>query len=113
MYKLISIKKSDKPKKKYVAQFINTENKKIKNTYFGANGMSDYTIHKDKDRRNRYINRHKKDLETNDPTRAGYLAFILWSKPTLKESITFYRNLLKDYNKTKDIEKFKKALINS
>ncbi len=32
----------------------------IKKAYFGAAGMSDFTIHKDEQRKQRYINRHKK-----------------------------------------------------
>ena len=46
--------KSDKPEKKY---FIMT--KTGKHIYFGAAGMSDFTKHKDEDRKNRYIDRHK------------------------------------------------------
>ena len=30
-----------------------------KHIYFGAAGMSDFTKHKDEDRKNRYIDRHK------------------------------------------------------
>jgi len=74
----LTIKKSDKPNKKYVAIFTKDDGKS-KKTYFGSAGMSDYTIHKDKERRERYRSRHKKDLNTKDPTRAGYLSYyILW-----------------------------------
>ena len=56
--------------------------------------MSDYTIHKDKDRRKNYRKRHKKDLKTNDPMRAGYLSYyILWGDDT-------------DFNK--NVENYKK-----
>jgi len=52
-------------------------------TPFGAYGMDDYTITHDKDQRDRYRKRHKKDLETHDPTRAGYLSYyILWGDST-------------------------------
>jgi hypothetical protein len=47
--------KSDKPNKKYY--IITNDNKKV---YFGASGYSDFTIHKDEARKQRYINRHKK-----------------------------------------------------
>lgn len=48
-------------------------------TPFGASGMDDYTITHDKEQRDRYRTRHKKDLDTNDPKRAGYLSYyILW-----------------------------------
>ncbi len=47
--------KSDKPGKKY---YISTDdNKKV---YFGQASTSDFTIHKDEQRKQRYINRHKK-----------------------------------------------------
>ena len=47
--------KSDRPDKKYY--IITKSEKKI---YFGAAGYSDFTKHKDEERRQRYINRHKK-----------------------------------------------------
>jgi len=91
MVKLISVKKSDKPKKKYVATF--EVDGKTKKTYFGAAGSSDYTIHKDTKRRAAYRTRHEKDLRTNDPTRAGYLSYyLLWGDSTdLKTNIAAYK----------------------
>jgi hypothetical protein len=63
-----------------------------KRTNFGAQGYQDYTQHGDLKRRNLYRQRHKKDLETNDPRRAGYLSYyILWNKPTIAESIRDYK----------------------
>jgi hypothetical protein len=51
--------------------------------HFGAHGMDDYTLTHDKDQRSRYRQRHKKDLETNDPTKAGFLSYyILWGDST-------------------------------
>ncbi len=47
--------KSDKPGKK--CYIITERNKKV---YFGASGYSDFTIHKDEARKERYIDRHKK-----------------------------------------------------
>ena len=96
---LLSIKKLKGDKKKYEAFFLVNGTKKSQK--FGAEGMSDYTIHKDVERRNRYIARHFKDLETSDPTRAGYLSmFILWNDPTFKTSVNDYRTRLSIYNKT-------------
>ena len=97
--KVKSIKKLKTGKKKYVITFI--KNGKEYKRRFGSLGMSDYTKHKDKDRRNRYISRHKKDLRTNDPMRAGYLSmYILWNKPSFKSSLADYKRRLKIYNKT-------------
>ena len=40
--------------------------------------------------------RHKKDLDTGDPTRAGYLSYyILWNKKTLAGSIKHFKNKFK------------------
>ena len=98
--KLIDIKKSPAAGKKLRARF-QMPSGKSKHTDFGARGMSDYTKHHDKERRARYIDRHKKDLRTNDPTRAGYLSmFVLWNKPTVKGSIADYRKRLQKYNRT-------------
>jgi len=95
--RLISIKKSKRSDKKYTAIF--EVNGSRKSTNFGAKGMSDFTIHKDLNRRNRYITRHLKDLRTNDPTRAGYLSmFILWNKKSFKSSLADYRRRLNKYN---------------
>jgi hypothetical protein len=64
-----------------------------RNTHFGTKGMSDYTLHKDKERRDRYRNRHRKDLMTNDPTRAGFLSYyILWGDSTsMQKNISSFR----------------------
>ena len=76
-------------------------NGKTKHTDFGAKGMSDFTKHKDKGRRGRYITRHTKDLQTNDPTRAGFLSmYVLWNKEGLRASISDYKKRLNTYNKT-------------
>ena len=96
---LLSIKKLKGDKKKYEAFFI--VNGKKSSQKFGAEGMSDYTLHKDIIRRNRYIARHLKDLETGDPTRAGYLSmFVLWNKPSFGASVRDYKTRLRIYNKT-------------
>ena len=115
--KLLSVKSLKSGPKKYVAEFeITTKNgKKIKkskrSTKFGAKGMSDYTIHKDTERRNRYIKRHTKDLRTNDPTRAGFLSmYILWNKKSYKASLADYKRRLNTYNKT---GKFPKSISGS
>ena len=87
----VIIKKSTNPNKKLMAIFT-FNNNKTKTTHFGAAGMSDYTIHKDKDRKQRYINRHRKRENWNDTISAGALSrWILWNKPSLKDSIQSYK----------------------
>eukprot|EP00965_Chrysotila_dentata_P129729 4288668-Pleurochrysis_carterae.AAC.2 len=63
--------------------FFEFDDGTTKKTSFGDRKYEDYTMHEDKDRRERYWRRHVKDLRTNDPTRAGYLSlFILWGDET-------------------------------
>jgi len=93
--KLIKVVKSTKTDKKYMAVFDN--NGRTKTTHFGAkkNGipMDDYTLKGDKEQRERYRTRHKKDLNTGDPTKAGFLSYyLLWGDSTsLQENISAYR----------------------
>ena len=106
---IIKITKLKKGKKKYMIQF--KKGNKTITRKFGSKGMSDFTIHKDKKRRDRYIKRHKKDLRTNDPTRAGFLSmYILWNKKTFKASLLDYKKRLNKYNKT---GKFPKKITGS
>ena len=55
---------------------------------FGAKNYSDFTIHKDEERKQRYILRHKKNEDWENPLTAGFYArWVLWNKKTLHESI--------------------------
>ena len=84
----IIIEKSDKADKKYKA--IVHGNKTV---YFGQTGFSDMTLHKDPLRRDRYINRNKKNQEKFWNSRDGidhasfYAKNILWNQPSLNKSI--------------------------
>lgn len=99
MIKVKSFKKLKGNSKKY--EIVFEKNGKTYTRKFGAAGMSDFTIHKDKERRERYISRHKKDLRTKDPMKPGYLSmYILWNKPSLKASLADYKRRLNVYNKT-------------
>lgn len=84
---LIAITKSPKNGKKLRAIF--SDGKRVD---FGASGYSDYTIHKDDDRKERYINRHRSRENWNDPQTPGALSrYILWNKKTLRSSILDYK----------------------
>jgi hypothetical protein len=88
----VVIKKSSNPSKKYMATFYDKNKKKVKTTHFGAAGMSDYTKHKNKSRKKRYMTRHKRRERWNDYMTAGALSrWILWNKPTLRASIADYK----------------------
>ena len=92
---LISISDSPKLDKKLMAIFDNDGRKKT--VHFGAKGMDDYTITHDKEQRARYRTRHKKDLKTEDPTKAGYLSYhILWGDSTSRT--TNIANYKKKFN---------------
>jgi hypothetical protein len=89
--KFLGIEKSPKSEKKWRASF-QTDTGREKHTDFGDSSMKDYTQHKDEERAERYRSRHKKDLQTGDPTRAGYLSYyVLWSHPSLRAGLDEYR----------------------
>lgn len=65
---------------------ITSQGKKV---YFGAYGFEDYTIHKDNERKKRYIERHKKREDWTKggiDTKGFWSRWLLWNLPTIKES---------------------------
>ena len=76
--------KSDRPDKKYY--IITKDNKRV---YFGQASASDFTHHKNEDRKNRYILRHQKneDWGKSGIDTAGFWSrWLLWNKSTIRES---------------------------
>ena len=71
----------------------------LKKVSYGAFGMSDYTFHKDKVRRDMYRNRHKND-HISDPYKAGFWSWWhLWgesfnSKTSFKGAVRKAKKLL-------------------
>ena len=91
----VKIKTSTKGNAKYVACFYNKSKKLVKTSRFGAKGYSDFTKHKNTKRKQRYINRHKsrENWTRSGMTSAGALSrWILWNKPSLRNSITNYKS---------------------
>ena len=85
--------KSDKPNKKYY--IITNDDKKV---YFGQASASDFTIHKDEARKQRYINRHKKNetwTKSGIDTPGWWSYKFLWSYPTKEEAYTHIKKDLK------------------
>ena len=79
------IEKSPNASKKYRVTFHNG-----KHVDFGGKGYEDYTMHKDHERRKKYIIRHQKREDWKDPYTAGFWSrWLLWEKPTLKSSAQF------------------------
>ena len=87
----VSISPSKISGKKYTAIFYDHNKNKIKTVHFGQSGASDYTIHKDDARKQRYIQRHEARENWNDPHTAGALSrYILWNKPSFRASVSDY-----------------------
>ena len=79
--KLVRVEGSDVKGKRFVAIF--SDGKKEKKVNFGLRGGSTYIDTGDKKKRSAYRARHKVDLRTNDPMRAGYLSYyLLWGDST-------------------------------
>lgn len=96
--KLLSIKPSDKPTKKYVATFCLCDgetkccDKERKRVQFGQKGSSTYIDHKDDKKKDAYIARHKVNENFNNPLSSGSLSrYILWNKTTLSASIADFK----------------------
>ena len=81
--------------------YVPTKSGRLKKVSYGAAGMSDYTKHKDKERRERYRQRHKKD-KIYDPYKAGFWSWWhLWgrssdSKKAFKHSVSLAKKLIKN-----------------
>jgi len=82
-----------------IIKLENAENKKYKAifddgsvVYFGGKDYKDYTIHKDYNRKIRYMQRHQYYyLKTKDIKAPSILSlFILWNFTSLKKSIDYY-----------------------
>jgi len=80
-----TLSRSSNPAKKFMV--VLDDGKRKKTIHFGAKGMEDFTMHKDKDRRAAYLDRHRKNENWNDPYTAGFWSrHLLWNMPTLRGS---------------------------
>ena len=88
--KLLRVVHAKNPAKKWRAEISDNTH-----TEFGQAGADDYTITKDKAQRDRYRARHKVDLDTDDPKRAGFLSYwILWGNSTdMARNIATYKRM--------------------
>lgn len=92
--KFVKLEFSKMPGKLYDAIFTYTKNDKPKEKRvgFGSKEYEQYVWHKDIKRRDNYRARHKNDYLEN-PLSPGALSwYILWNKPSLKESIKDYKS---------------------
>ena len=91
------IEKGTAKNKKWKAIFYDDTGKKIRTSQFGDNRYQDYTQHKDKQRRSKYRERHKKDLASGDFQKPGLLSYyLLWGESTsLQSNIKKYKKKFK------------------
>ena len=87
----VKIKKSNKEGKKLMAIFT-MDNGRTRTTHFGASGMDDYTKTRDKEQKQRYLERHRRNENWNNPLSAGALSrWILWNKESKVASINDFK----------------------
>lgn len=95
-YKLLNIRNSTRNGKKKMAIFENRKTGRTKTIHFGQKGASDFTKHKDTERKNRYLKRHRARENWKNPLTAGALSrWILWNKTTLSASIKDFKRRFK------------------
>ena len=73
--------------------------------HFGQKNASDFTLHQDQQRKELYINRHKKNENWTRPginTAGFYAKHILWNRPTIQQSVDDLNN---EYKSVKFIYK--------
>lgn len=93
----LTIKKSDKPEKKYKALIkYNDKQEKPKVVYFGASNYLDYTIGATEQQRKSYRARHDKEKNQKFDTPGALSYWILWGDSTdINKNIADYK---KRYN---------------
>ncbi len=89
--RLKTIRRSHRKEKKWDAVFDKDGREKV--VPFGQKGYSDYTKHKDKTRKQRYIDRHRGMGENwRKPDTPGALSYwVLWNKPSFKASVADFK----------------------
>jgi len=89
--RLKTVRKSHKKEKKWDAVFEKDGKEKV--VPFGQKGYSDFTKHKDKTRKARYLKRHSGMGEHwQKPDTPGALSkWVLWNKPTFQASLRDFK----------------------
>lgn len=89
--RLLSLEPSHDGTHKWRATFL-LDTGRTKTTHFGARGMSDFTLHKDRRRRQLYLARHRPTEDWNDPTSAGALSrWLLWEYPSMNQALRAFK----------------------
>jgi hypothetical protein len=94
---LVKVEDSKAKGKRYTAIFRDSKSGREKRVNFGDASMENFTIHKDPERRKRYLDRHKSRENWNDPVSPGALSrWILWGdSSSFAKSVSDYRKRFK------------------
>mgnify|MGYP006969380021 CR=1 FL=1 len=91
----IEFKKSTRDGKRYMVVFY-LDGSRIKTTHFGSDVHDNFTIHRDEERKKRYLDRHRAREDWSAFMSAGALSrWILWNKPTIDASLKDYMKRFK------------------
>lgn len=85
----VELSRSDNPDKKYRI-ILHKEDGGKKTVHFGQKGAGDYTTHKDAERKQSYLERHRKgeDWTKRGIGTAGFWSrHLLWNKKSIDESV--------------------------
>lgn len=90
-YGMATLRPSRRPGKKWAVTLPDG-----RTVHFGATGYSDYALHKDEARRDRYLARHARGRRENwgasgIDTPGFWARWLLWNKPSLKASVVDVR----------------------
>lgn len=88
MVESYNLKPSTRKNKKFM--ITTPSNKKI---HFGDTRYQDFTMHKNKERKELYIQRHQAREDWNNLNTAGaWSRWLLWEKPSIEQAIEFIQN---------------------
>ena len=98
--------KSSTKGKKFDVYVENPKTNRIKKVSFGAKNYEDYTIHHDKDRREKYRSRHSNDRINNHLYPGFWSWHVLWGRYTsLDKNMSYTVKNLKRLSSTKSSTK--------
>ena len=93
MVVLVKLQRSSKPEKKWMVTFDRERGRK-KTVHFGQASASDFPTHKDVQRRDRYLERHREreDWGAGGVETAGWWSrWLLWNRKSIAASLTDIR----------------------
>ena len=89
---IAKVGKSDHVNKKYRVEIYDLKENKMKTMHIGDSRYEDFTIHKDEKRKENYIKRHSHENFKDMFSKGFWAKWLLWNKPTLKESMKDIEN---------------------